>query len=158
MTGSKFNFKKWFSMKNDTVEEAQQRFKRSLICIPISLVASIIFFVFKDMEISRFVEAILFVIWSASIASSFVAISSPLGPIKAIYVFFKRIIKKPTSMALIILFPVVIVLGILLAAYMLFSILVTPVIFTFYGVYISKKNLDAVKEREMFSYPAPEAE
>ena len=52
MTGSKFNFKKWFSMKNDTVEDAQQRFKRSLICIPISLVASIIFFVFKDMEIS----------------------------------------------------------------------------------------------------------
>lgn len=158
MTNIMFNLKKWFSMKNDTVEDAQQRLKRSLICVPISLIASIIFFVFKDMEISRFVEAVLFVPWAASIASSFVAISSPLGPIKAIIVFFKRVIRKPSSMILIVLFPAVIMLGIILAAYMLVSILITPVFFSLYGVYVSKKNLNRVKEQEIFVYVVPEVE
>ena len=158
MTGSKFNIKKWFSMKNDTVEDAQQRFKRSLICIPFSIVPSLCLMFLQDAEMSRFVEYSLFAVFCVCILSSFVALSSLIGPIKASVRAVKWVFKKPLSGILVILYPFALVGVPLLFILTLLSTVYAPIFLTLYGVYLSKKNLDEVKEREMFAYSAPEAE
>lgn len=158
MTGSKFNIKKWFSMKNDTVEDAQQRFKRSLICVPISVIPVVLMLLIQDAKLSSFAEFLIFVVCCISVLSCFVSLSSPLGSFKAAVSAMKWFFNRPLGGALVLLYPITLIFGLCTFVYIALLPFYAPTFLTLYGVYISKKNLDAVKEREMLAYSVPEAE
>lgn len=110
MASKMFNVKKWFSMKNDTLEDANLRFKRSLICIPISIIPTVFMAVLQDAQMNRFVEYSLFAIYCICIfLSSFVALSSPIGPFKVAFRVIRWFFRNPLGGALIILYPVLLI-------------------------------------------------
>lgn len=147
MTGSKFNFKKWFSMKNDTVEEAEQRYKRSLICIPVSILPTIMLALLQDVEMSSFIEYPLFAVFCVCLLSSCVALSSLIGPIKLAYRVVKRIFFKPLSGLIVLLYPITLLASLFVFVIILMAAVCAPVLLTLCGVYQSKKNLDEVKNQ-----------
>lgn len=152
MTSEMFNIKKWFSMKNDTVEDAELRLKRSLICIPISIIPTVFMAVLQDAQMSRFVEYTLFAIYCICIfLSCFVALSSPIGPIKVAFTIVKWFFKNPLVGALILLYPVLLILSVFIFAVVMMSIFTAPIFMTLYGVYLSKKNLEEVRIETVYA-------
>lgn len=152
MTSEMFNIKKWFSMKNDTLEDAELRFKRSLICIPISIIPSVLMAVLQDVQISKFLDIVLFTIYCICIfISCFVALSSPIGPFKAAFRVVKRLFKSPLVGAFILLYPVLAICSVLVFAVVLMSIFTFPIFMTIYGVYLSKKNLEEVRAGNVYA-------
>ena len=145
-------------MKNDTVEEARQRLKRAMICIPISIVPSVMLALLQDVQMSKVVDTLLFVVFCACIFSCCVALSSLWGPIKYAFKIVKQIFFKPLSGLIVLLYPITIVMAIVTFVIALMAIVCAPVLYTLYGVYLSKKNLDEVKENNIYTYSMPEAE
>lgn len=133
---------KVFSMKNDTAEDAKRRFIRSLICVPISIIPSLCMIYLPDVQMNKFTEYSLFSIFCLCLLAPFVAMSSPIAPLKAAFLFEKRLFGYAEALPLFFLFPLLIVFVIFSFVLILASTLTCPIFMTLYGVYISKKNLD----------------
>lgn len=139
-------------MKNDTVEDAKARLKRSLLCLPFSAAASLIFIIGQnnDIYINKVVEYILVAFYLVCIlATEFISISSVLGPVRVGLDFMKWV---KNHFPVIFLNPLIMVIAVLLlgAFGLYFSViaLAIPVIPNLIGIYKSKKNLDKVQEEE----------
>ena len=133
---------KVFSMKNDTFEEAQKRYKRSLICIPFSLIPTLFLIFLQDAKMSSFTEYFLFGIYLLCTLTPFIAMSSLIAPLKAAFNFEKCIFGHSWSISLVLVFPMLIVFGALSFVFIIMSAFSAPIFLTLYGVYKSKKNLD----------------
>lgn len=150
MTNNNFfnRLKKVFSMKNDTVEDARRRFKRALICIPFSLIPTLFMLFLQGAEMSTFTEYFLFAIFAACLPASFVALSSPIGPIKAAIAFEKWFFSRKLTGVLLLLYPIAFLISIFGFVYIICSAVISPVFLTLYGAYKSKKHLEELEAEE----------